>query len=515
MSRIKPGSKLNIICRFFYAKWISTLFPFIFFATTLIACDQNETNENSSTLDSFRNVKSFIKSQMIKTRTPSISIAVAKDGKIVWEESFGWANKEKQIKATPQTVYSLASISKPMTATAIMILVERGFIDLNKPVNSYLGDSKLTIYEGNEAEVSVERLLHHTAGLPTIWNFYFDGGQKKRPIITESIKQYGIITSPPGTVYEYSNLGYGIAEHIIEQVSGKRFDKFMKEEVFNPLGMTHSFVITKNSEYDTIASRYLENKNASPFYETMSRGGGGVCSSVHDLVRFGMFHLKSHLPDQKSVISDSTIDFMQTSFDPKVPDSPYKIGWDVKEINGYMVVNHGGGMPGVSSALLLVPTKKLAIAIVSNGTYLDLYTIGRRIISEIFPSKEEKQKSVSNKNMTNELNPELIGKWEGEIHLDDAKLPIILIIDENRNVTLTLLDIEETCVPIEAFRFSDNTLKGAFDFNIPTADVSICRHKVYMSFNLYNNRISGYAAAVSYRVEVFFLPYYISLHKQG
>ena len=102
----------------------------------------------------------------------SVSVAVAKDGKIIWEEAFGWANREKRIKATPHTMYSLASISKPITATGLMVLVERGHIDINKPVNSYLARGKLTAYEGNVSEATVKRLLHHTAGLPMHWHFF-------------------------------------------------------------------------------------------------------------------------------------------------------------------------------------------------------------------------------------------------------------------------------------------------------------------------------------------------------
>jgi len=129
---------------------------------------QHVPGNKSAPFSRFDEFKAMLQNKMESTRTPSISIAVAKNGNIVWEQSFGWANKGKKIKATPRTIYSLASISKPMTATAMMILAERGLIDLNKSVDSYLGGDRLTVFEGNTADVTVTRLLHHTAGLPVI-----------------------------------------------------------------------------------------------------------------------------------------------------------------------------------------------------------------------------------------------------------------------------------------------------------------------------------------------------------
>ncbi len=247
------------------SRFIQIFLVIVLLIFSLLNCADQKTENKSIPFKRFNEFKAYLQKKMESTRTPSISIAVARGGKILYEESFGWANREKKIIATPHTIYSIASISKPMTATAMMILVEQGLINLNEPINSYLGETGLIACEGNAANATISRLLHHTAGLPTIWNFYFDGAQINSPNISESIKKYAILTSPPGTVYEYSNLGYGIAEYIIERVSGTSFKHFMKSEVFEPLGMHRSIVITDKAEYDSTAARYLENKNKSPY----------------------------------------------------------------------------------------------------------------------------------------------------------------------------------------------------------------------------------------------------------
>jgi hypothetical protein len=111
----------------------------------------------SSPLDRFEPARAFILEKMKKEGLPSLAVAVAQNGKIIWEEAWGWANIEKQIPATPQTMYSLASTTKPVTATALMILVERGLVDLDKPANFYLGEGRLFIAPDNSEIVYWER----------------------------------------------------------------------------------------------------------------------------------------------------------------------------------------------------------------------------------------------------------------------------------------------------------------------------------------------------------------------
>ena len=91
----------------------------------------------------FDGIRAFIRKQLVETQMPSIAVAVARDGKILWEEGFGWADREKRIAATEHTMYSLASISKPITATGLMVLAGAGKIELDRPINEYLGNAKL------------------------------------------------------------------------------------------------------------------------------------------------------------------------------------------------------------------------------------------------------------------------------------------------------------------------------------------------------------------------------------
>ena len=126
----------------------------------------------------------------------------------------------------------------------------------------------------------------------------------------------------PGERYQYSNLGYGILDHVITRVSGRSYADFMREEVFQPLGLTHTSVNIGPGLEKHQAIRYGTDGLPIPFYDFDHPGGSAVYASAHDLVRFGMFHLKAHLPDQKAILKDQTIDEMQKATAEYGPPRP-------------------------------------------------------------------------------------------------------------------------------------------------------------------------------------------------
>ena len=182
--------------------------------------------------DCFSGIKCRIQREMVDSGVPSVAIAVARHGEVLREEAFGWADRERRIPATEHTMYSQASVSKPITATALMVLVERGMVNLDTPINRYLApDSQVKVWIGNPEEVTVRSVANHTAGLPRHENFYRSEEAYLRPPMEESIRRYGNVVTPPGERYRYSNFGYGILDHVIARTSGMSFADFMREEV--------------------------------------------------------------------------------------------------------------------------------------------------------------------------------------------------------------------------------------------------------------------------------------------
>jgi CubicO group peptidase (beta-lactamase class C family) len=479
------------------------------------------TNRNPD--DPFAQARSLIQEMLKKQKVPSISVAVAKDGKILWKESFGWANIEKKIKATPHTMYSLASISKPITATGLMVLVERGLVDLDRPANEYLGGAKLKDFQGKVSDAIVQRLLHHTAGLGMQWNFYYDNKPYRRPSMDESIRRFGVLVYPPGETYNYANFGYGIIDYIIERVTQKTYPEFLRAEVFEPLGLAHTDVLTAPGPEELVATRYKTKKDPIPFYDFDHRGASAVYSSAHDLVRFGMFHLKNHLSGQEPILKDKTIDLMQEAVDSSLPKSSYKLGWSVNDIYGFKVVSHGGGMPGVTTNLRILPEENIAVVVLCNRQGINLGQIIHSLLSSLLPEyaeEWEKAQKEPKKRQSSKfsLSPELIGSWMGEIKTYAQTIPVQMLIEEKGKVWFKISGEkyrnEKGLSTLESPRFANDHLIASF--NIKILKEESARSASFLLLNLIlqndNTELAGSAAAQAYDSE-FCLPSYIHLQK--
>jgi len=272
---------------------------------------------------------------------------------------------------------------------------------------------------------------------------------------------------------------------------------------------------------ENIALRYDERQKPIPFYDFDHRGASAVFSSAHDLVRFGMFHLKSHLKDQKPILKDETIDAMQQEVDSKVPDSGYMLGWGVGEKYAYKFVNHSGGMPGVATRLTLLLSENIAVVVLCNGSNPDLGDIERSIFAVLVPEyanklKAEKKQPEEEKIEKFSLPESLIGEWTGEIKTYTGILPVKLIFKKDGKVRIELegktyspLNIK---TPLGFIKFKKGIFSGPFFGNIKTPDTARSSHVIQLRMKLRGQRMSGYAAAVAIDKK-FCLPAYIELKK--
>jgi len=167
-------------------------------------------------------IRHEIQANVAAGRVPGLSVAVAKNGKIAWEEGFGWADVEKKTRATANTRYYIASVTKTITATAIMQLQERGKLRLDNPVNDYLGSAKLHSPLWDVSDATIRRVLSHTAGLTTFARSCLVG--QSGCAIDEEIERYGIVFWHPGDRFDYSNLDYGILGEVGARTSGKNLN---------------------------------------------------------------------------------------------------------------------------------------------------------------------------------------------------------------------------------------------------------------------------------------------------
>jgi len=463
----------------------------------------------------FSGIRANITELVNSGEIPSLSVAVARGGKIIWEEGFGWADRERMIKATPHTMYSLASISKPITATGLMILVEREMVDIHKPVDTYIAPAKITAFEGRAEDATVKHFLNHTAGLPLHYTFFYEDEPYRKPSMDESIRRYGILVHPPGEVYQYANFGFGILDNVITKISGKSFADFMRNEVFLPLGLTHTSVNIGPGLEEYAATRYDDDNNPIPFYDFDHPGASALFSSAHDLVRFGMFHLKDHMADQKPILKDETIDMMHDERDRNAANRSYGLGWAFnRDDNGYRSVSHSGGMPGVSTLLKLIPSEDVAVVVLCNASTRHTRRITDDIIGELLPEFAEKRAKSAERSEPPPYKPvpELIGEWSGAIRTYEGEIPVTMVFQEDGDIHFEIEGQPRTLVNDISYR--NKHLTGLMMGDIPTADAQIHDHNVSIDVYLEGDRLVGYVSARSSTKRLYWaLSSYIRLVK--
>ena len=468
--------------------------------TSSLAAQRDRARQQSgaiapATLDSLR---AHIRRVMDSTKTPSIAVAVAKGGRIIWEEGFGFADVEHRTPATPTTLYSMASISKPITATGLMKLVEQGKVDLDRPANDYLGAAKITGLAGPASGATVRRVLSHTAGLPLHYRFFYAGGSVTRPSMDEAISRYAIVVYPPGAVYNYSNLGYGVLEEIIAKVSGRPYETFMQDEVFKPLGMTTTTIGT-GAGIANSAVRYTADWKPIAFYDFDHRAASAVYTSAHELVRFGMFHLKDHLPDQRPLLKDATLDAMQRRETPADTANGYRLGWLIGNEQGIRVVSHTGGMPGVATSLKLYPEQNIAIVALANTSGAAPHRIAVDVAAAVVPGyKAPAPGARSNAAVAFTSPPELTGEWNGTVRMYDGSTTRIALLVKSDDVHVRLgsgPDVLWTVLNAPTFR--NNLLTGQFAGTIPSEEARRFPQNVGVSLLLQGDTLRGWAAAMT------------------
>ena len=308
-------------------------------------------------------VDDYINEQMRQRHIPGLSLAVVKDGKVVKARGYGFANLEHKVPATADTVYYLGSIGKQFTATGIMMLVQRGKVNLEEKVSHYLPGLPAAW-----ADVRVRNLLNHTAGIPDYMSA--PGLVWKLDYRYEQIIDLAANRPPhfaPGQAWRYVNTNYLLLDRIIQTVSGQSWDAFLMQEVFRPLGMTS----TRRLSLDVISNRAAlydwdeKNtawRNTDYFNPSLFiNGSGGLLSSVLDLAKWDAALYGEGILKQASLKQMWTPTRLGGG-----TTKNYGFGWDVEEQQGHRRIGHSGGGPGFEAHIARFVDDKLTIVILTN-----------------------------------------------------------------------------------------------------------------------------------------------------
>ena len=397
-------------------------------------------------------------------------------------------------------MYSQASISKPFTATALMTLVQKGKIRLDAPANDYLGAAKLTGLAGDASGADIRRILSHTSGLPLHWQFFYANEDYRDPPMDDTILRYGVLVNPPGELFQYSNLGYGILGHITAQVSGLTYPDAMQTLVFAPLGLTHTSSGIGPGLERYAAARYDSKLHPLPFYTFDHLGASAIYSSAHDLIRFAMFHLKDHLVGQEPILADETIDLMHQGLTEMGPKGPfYALGFfGSLNDHGVKVFGHSGGMPGVSTIMRIYPEEDMAVVVLTNTSGTGAVPqIEKEIAGGLIP-RYAKALAADSKPAETPKNPyhpapEFLGTWTGTVRTWQATIPLQLIFQPDGDIHVKLGDQLETL--LNDARWEDKMLTGKFASSIPTPDAAHHSHAIHLELWQRSGKLTGEANA--------------------
>ncbi|MGC3945583.1 MAG: serine hydrolase domain-containing protein [Chryseolinea sp.] len=403
----------------------------------------------------FPKAKAIINEYVNNKQFPSISIAVVKDGKIIWEESFGYADKEAGRKATPHTPYYTASITKTMTATALMKMAEQKMISIDSPVNKYLRRTKISSYLWDAHKATLKAVMSHTSGITT-FNFWCRTDSLTCASLDDEVmKRYAIILSPPGQ-FDYSNLGYGVLDRVIRDVSGISYAEFMHREIFQPLGLKNTFV-AGNPLPPTVAIRYagkVPERTEFPFSHQYSAGASTAYSSVHDLATFAMLHLNDLKKNR--VLSSRSVKAMQDTV-ARNGDDHYGLGWWITDdYYGYKGLLAQGGTWNAQAWMQLVPSEDIAVVVVGNyGDGSPYRAIINEVLSTLLPefkanmvTSDAKPKAAAAAESTPEPPS---SKWRGVLKTYQGDVPVAFYyngsatssadLDTLRNIPLSKVSV--------------------------------------------------------------------------
>jgi CubicO group peptidase (beta-lactamase class C family) len=331
-------------------------------------------------------VEDEIVNEMNLKGIPSVVACIVKDGSIVWEKTFGFADVQEKIPAFRETIYSMMSVSKLVLSIAVWQLWERDLIDLHADINTYL---PFNVRNPNYPEENImpHMLLNHTSGLawpeeedhiPDFWHFYQDaevpsigdwipeyiieGGSQYRDNIWKDFK--------PGTRELYSNIGTSLLALIVEEIVNEDFRDYCSENILIPLEMYNSGYRLKNYNRASLATPYYDNNQPFEPYILRHYPTGSLNSNIVDFSHFAFAILNKGTYNGRQILKPGTVDKM---FEVQNPESGLSNLWWHYQSDG---IGHNGGGTGYSTMFELFPGQQKGLIILSNKKNTSVYPEG-------------------------------------------------------------------------------------------------------------------------------------------
>jgi CubicO group peptidase (beta-lactamase class C family) len=310
----------------------------------------------------------------------------------------------------PQQLF-IASVTKSVTATAVLRLAGLGRLQLDDPVNKYLGKAKVHSPAWNPSEATIRRVMSQTSGLTTFSRWCINTADPQCDLDSE-IERNGVLVWPPGEVFDYSNLNYGIMGDVVARVSGESFESYLRTAIFQPLNMQDCYLAGGVTAKRTSAQYDQKTHTRSPSRVSGHEGASGLYCSARDLLSFGMFNLKEHL-GSGAPVSVRDIDGMHTA--QPGTEGQYGLGWWIRQEYGVEIISAQGGTSDAFALLELIPARKIAIVVLANSSSQMVRGLERQIISVLLPGSSADKHTSGCQPRVPPAPAKLAGNWSGQI----------------------------------------------------------------------------------------------------
>lgn len=325
----------------------------------------------------------FVSETMNGWSVPGLAIAIVKDGKVVFSEGFGRRNLEKDMPVTPETIFAIASSTKAFTSMSLGILVDEGKLEWDRPIREYLPAFRLHDSLASERTTSRDLLTHRT-GLPRHDLMWYNSSLSRQEIFDRL--RYLVPSKDFRSCFQYQNLMYMTAGYLVGELSGRTWEEFVQERIFNPLEMaTSSLSVRDSQQASDFALPYIKKDDEvkeTPFRNIDAVGpGGAINSSVSDIANWLLLHLGEGRYRGKQIISQGNLIQMHspqmviqemvqslaafTKYD-EVGHASYGMGWFVQTYRGHNIVHHGGNIDGFSSLVSFMPQQDIGMVVLTN-----------------------------------------------------------------------------------------------------------------------------------------------------
>lgn len=315
-----------------------------------------------------------------KHKLPGLAVGIIRDGKLVETKSYGYADLERKIPVSPETVFRIGSISKTFTVAGIMQLWEQGKLDLDDPVNNYLKDYKVLHDDPEAPPVTFRHMITHTSGIGEVrsLNDIFQpvgglGAETDEPEIPLSEYYDGLLKPEvyPGEKWAYANHAYATLGQLVEDISGQPFGQYAIEHIFEPLGMHKSDYFLTDRVRDDLSSAYNFKKGRFEPVEYLRievPGAGSIFSTVKDMARYVAALMNKGANEHGRYVKEETFAQMvspQLEIDPRL-NMNIGLYFVLTQLGDHKVIWHNGGWPGFSSSMWVAPDDRLGIVVFTN-----------------------------------------------------------------------------------------------------------------------------------------------------